>query len=250
MSNQLIPFDFENHSVRLVVDDNGDVWFVGKDVCEVLGYADPTNAMKQHCKGVVKRHPLLTAGGIQELRIISRPDFLRLVTNSRLESAVKFEKKVFEEILPAIWDTGHYGKSPTTPVQSATDIANFYVVLGEAMTRITGVNPGIAMAAALEGAGTATGLPIEPLRKSLSPAQLPLASLNATQLGQYLSLSAKAMNKKLEEMGSQTRNARNEWELTKMGMKWGEMVPYATRNGHSGYQILWKKELADSLFLE
>ena len=35
-----------------------------QDVAERLGYADPTNAMKPHCKGVVKRHPLLTAGGV------------------------------------------------------------------------------------------------------------------------------------------------------------------------------------------
>jgi len=38
-------------------------YFVGKYVAERFGYADPTNAMKQHCKGVVKRHPLARQSG-------------------------------------------------------------------------------------------------------------------------------------------------------------------------------------------
>lgn len=96
-------------SVRVVVID-GEPWFVGKDVCGVLGYADHTNAMKQHCKGVVKRHPLQTPGGVQNLRIIGEPDMMRLVVNSTLPAAQRFEAKVFEEILPSIRKTGGYGR--------------------------------------------------------------------------------------------------------------------------------------------
>jgi anti-repressor protein len=50
---------------------DGKPHLVGKDVAERLSYADPTNAIKQHCKGVVKRYPLQTAGGLQELRVLS-----------------------------------------------------------------------------------------------------------------------------------------------------------------------------------
>ena len=63
--NAIIPFQFETHPVRTVVEENGKLWFVGKDVAIVLGYADTVNALKQHCKGVVKRHPLQTPGGMQ-----------------------------------------------------------------------------------------------------------------------------------------------------------------------------------------
>lgn len=74
-----------------------------------LGYADAANAMKQHCKGVVKRHPLLTAGGIQEVRVLSEADVLRLIVSSKLPAAERFERWVFEEALPAIRKLNGYG---------------------------------------------------------------------------------------------------------------------------------------------
>ena len=40
---------------RVVVID-GKSWFVGKDVCDVLGYANATDAMDNHCRGVSKRY--------------------------------------------------------------------------------------------------------------------------------------------------------------------------------------------------
>ena len=97
---EIIPFNFEGSDIR-VVDIDGTPWFVGKDVAERLGYADPTNVMKQHCKGVVKRHPLQTAGGMQEIRLLSEPDVLRLIVGSKLPDAARFERWVFEEVLPA-----------------------------------------------------------------------------------------------------------------------------------------------------
>ncbi|WP_429499127.1 BRO-N domain-containing protein [Robbsia andropogonis] len=74
----IVLFNFQGRDVRTVVIDGEPHW-VGKDVCDLLGYADHTNAMKLHCKGVVKRHPLSTAirshrCGVQNLRPI--PDIL------------------------------------------------------------------------------------------------------------------------------------------------------------------------------
>lgn len=51
MSANMLSLDFENHAVRIVTSESGEKLFVGKDVCEVLGYADPTTAMRSHCKG-------------------------------------------------------------------------------------------------------------------------------------------------------------------------------------------------------
>lgn len=102
-----IPFRFEKHDIRVVHID-GEPHLAGKDVCDALGYADHTNAMKQHCKGVVKRHPLLTSGGMQELRILAESDVLRLIVSSALPSAEAFERWLFEDVLPSIRRTGNY----------------------------------------------------------------------------------------------------------------------------------------------
>ena len=106
--NALIPFQFGNKEIRIVRDENGDALFVGKDVCEALGYANPNKSMGDHCKGITKRYPLQTAGGLQEARVLSEPDVLRLIVNCSLPAAQAFERLVFEEILPAIRKTGSY----------------------------------------------------------------------------------------------------------------------------------------------
>lgn len=106
MSN-ITPFQFEGANIR-AVEISGQPWFVGKDVAEALGYADPTTAIRNHCKGVQKQHPLQTPGGIQNVRILSEPDVLRLIVSSTLPAAERFERWVFEDVLPSIRKTGSY----------------------------------------------------------------------------------------------------------------------------------------------
>ena len=109
MSKQVAPatFSFESYNVRVITDGKHPL-FVARDVALALGYKDPTNAIKQFCKGVVKHHPLQTEGGMQEVRVIEEPDVYRLIFGSKLESAQKFQDWVFEEVLPAISKTGSY----------------------------------------------------------------------------------------------------------------------------------------------
>jgi len=135
----IIPFQFDDHAVRTVVDDNGEIWFVGKDVATVLGYSDTVNALKQHCRGVVKRHPILdTLGRQQEVRIISEPDLFRLVVNSKLPAAERFERWVFEDVLPAIRKTGSYsapGALATLPAPTH-DRVSAILLIGDAVAKV------------------------------------------------------------------------------------------------------------------
>lgn len=114
--SQIVPFMFaETTSVIRVVEIEGEPWFVGRDVADALGYTNPAKAMGDHCKGVTKRYPLPTAGGEQEIRILSESDVLRLVVHSRLPAAERFERWVFEEVLPCIRRTGRYEAAAPPP---------------------------------------------------------------------------------------------------------------------------------------
>lgn len=108
-NNQLSVFKFEEStSIRTITIDT-IVWFVGKDICQVLGYTNPTKAMNDHCRGVTKRYPITdNLGRKQEVRILSEADVMRLICGSKLPAAQKFERWVFEEVLPAIRRTGRY----------------------------------------------------------------------------------------------------------------------------------------------
>ncbi len=123
-NHQLITFNFENNNVRIFQDENGQPLFVAKDVANILGYKDTVSAIKQFCKGVVKHHPLVTNGGNQNVRVIYEPDLYRLTFGSKLESAVRFQNWVFEEVLPTIRKTGQYQTTPATtssPIKQYTD---------------------------------------------------------------------------------------------------------------------------------
>lgn len=118
---ELSVFNFEESTPIRVITIDGEQWFVGKDVCQVLGYTNPAKAMSDHCKGITKRYPLETAGGKQEVRILSEADVMRLICGSKLPAAQKFERWVFEEVLPAIRRTGSYAvpSVPSVPVRES-----------------------------------------------------------------------------------------------------------------------------------
>lgn len=96
-------FNNEQFGALRTYEEDGQILFCGKDVAASLGYKDTTNAMKRHCRGVAKRHPIQDSlGRIQEAVFITEPDLYRLITHSKLPTAEKFERWVFEEVLPAI----------------------------------------------------------------------------------------------------------------------------------------------------
>lgn len=100
---------FENSEFGQVrtIFENGKVLFCGSDVARALGYSNTRDAISKHCKGVVKRDTL-TNGGEQETSFIPEGDVYRLIIRSRLPSAQRFERWVFDEVLPTLRQTGSY----------------------------------------------------------------------------------------------------------------------------------------------
>lgn len=89
----------------LVID--GKEWFPASQCAKILGYSSPKDAITAHCKGAVKRR-LPTAGGEQEVKFIPEGDLYRLIIRSKLPAAEKFERWVFDEVLPSIRHNGGY----------------------------------------------------------------------------------------------------------------------------------------------
>lgn len=101
-------FEFEGQEVRTVVKDE-DVWFVGKDVCKVLGFTNPRDAIRTHVfdedKGV---DSIDTLGGRQNMTIINESGLYALIFGSRLDNAKRFKHWVTNEVLPTIRKHGAY----------------------------------------------------------------------------------------------------------------------------------------------
>lgn len=111
-------------SIR-TIEENGKVLFVGSDIAKSLGYAIPSKAVNTHCKGVSKME-VPTNGGFQEMLVISEGDLYRLIVNSKLPSAQKFESWVFDEVLPEIRRSGSFSvKAIKEIVQIKSEFEDF-----------------------------------------------------------------------------------------------------------------------------
>lgn len=91
--NNLKNFKNEEFGKIRTLERKGESWFVGKDVAEVLGYANPQKAVRAHVdeddKGVNKMD---TPGGKQETIIINESGLYILILSSKLPSAKQFKR--------------------------------------------------------------------------------------------------------------------------------------------------------------
>lgn len=105
--NELQIFDNKEFGEVRMAEIDGKPHFVATDVAIALGYSTPRDAISRHCKGVVK-HDTPTLGGIQQLSYISEGDVYRLIIRSKLPSAEKFERWIFDEVIPSVRKNGGY----------------------------------------------------------------------------------------------------------------------------------------------
>lgn len=104
---------FENEEfgqIRTIQDEKGNPLFCGTDVAGALGYAKTRNAVNRHCRYALKQgipHPQ-NKNKIIEMLFIPESDVYRLVIKSKLPSAERFERWVFEIVLPSIRKFGGY----------------------------------------------------------------------------------------------------------------------------------------------
>lgn len=105
--NELKVFSSSEFGELGVMIIDGKEYFPATQCAVVLGYKNPKDAIIRHCRGVVK-HDLPTNGGIQTVNYIPEGDLYRLIVSSKLPAAEKFERWVFDEVLPSIRKNGGY----------------------------------------------------------------------------------------------------------------------------------------------
>lgn len=106
MSN-LSVFDFEGYQVRFVGTPDSPEW-VASDICQVLGIknaSDAVDRLEDYQKGIVTND---TPGGLQSVLTVKESGLYALIFTSRKQAAKRFQRWVFEEVLPSIRKTGSY----------------------------------------------------------------------------------------------------------------------------------------------
>ncbi len=105
--NEMKVFENSEFGCLEVLWEGEKAYFPAIDCAKILGYTNPRKAIRDPCKGGTSRSPL-TNGGIQEKKYISEGDLYRLIVRSKLEAAQRFERWVFDEVLPDIRRQGFH----------------------------------------------------------------------------------------------------------------------------------------------
>ena len=110
---------FVNKELELevrAVEINGEGWLVGKDIAEVLGYSNSSDALRTHVDEEDKKqiayydlqklglNDFGTKGGV----LINESGFYSLILRSDMPKAKQFKRWVTSEVLPSIRKTGSY----------------------------------------------------------------------------------------------------------------------------------------------
>ena len=118
--NEIMPFRFGESVVRVITDENGEPWFVAKDVCRVLGLEnnrDAVSSLDEDEKITVANPDGNPRAGIpHRYVVISESGLYALVFRSRKPQAREFSRWVRKEVLPALRKTGRYEVPGRQPV--------------------------------------------------------------------------------------------------------------------------------------
>lgn len=109
MNTEIQTFNFNSAPLRTLTDENGDPWFVGKDVCDVLGYTNASKTIRDHVDPEDKlNNESLSSLGQRGGWLVNESGLYSLILSSKLPTAKEFKRWVTHEVLPTIRKTGGY----------------------------------------------------------------------------------------------------------------------------------------------
>jgi len=82
---RVVSFSFEGHTVRAVLDKQGDYFFVGRDICQALGIKNPNVVMTYRGKMNFAKYEIIKdrMGRYREIRVLTLYEAVELIQRSR-----------------------------------------------------------------------------------------------------------------------------------------------------------------------
>ena len=124
MNNEIITKTDNQFGTVRCIEENGTVLFCASDVAKALGYVNANKAVGTHCLAITKRYSTISGRRKQEINFIPECDVYRLICHSKLPDAIRFEKWVFEDVVP----NAVHGKQNSEPEQLTLETAEYYFV--------------------------------------------------------------------------------------------------------------------------
>lgn len=190
--NELRIFNNADFGDIRTVEQDGGIWFVGKDVAEALGYSNPSNAVISHVDDEDKlRTQIKYAGQNREVSIINESGLYSLVLSSKLPSAKAFKRWITSEVIPSIRKTGSYNKPSKQPTTQQEQRAKAMLLNAQSrqcklwlrLAETTDL-PDYKHICQQKAAEVLAGSPVLPMQKAEKK------TLSATEIGKILGITA------------------------------------------------------------
>ena len=190
--NELRIFNNTDFGDVRTVEKDGNIWFVGKDVAEALGYSNPSNAVISHVDDEDKlRTQIKYAGQNREVSIINESGLYSLVLSSKLPSAKAFKRWITSEVIPSIRKTGSYNKPSKQPTTQQEQRAKAMLLNAQSrqcklwlrLAETTDL-PDYKHICQQKAAEVLAGSPVLPMQKAEKK------TLSATEIGKILGITA------------------------------------------------------------
>ena len=122
---QKLLYLYENKKVR-TINENGDIWFVARDVCAILGLTNARQALVDNCEEAgIRKTDIRSGGQTRKILMINEANLYNLTFGSKKKAAKAFRFWISREVIPAIRKTGSY----SLPVNEDTTILNAIDIL-------------------------------------------------------------------------------------------------------------------------
>jgi len=102
-------FNYENKQIQVVIE-NGEPWFVAKDVCDVLEHSDTSKAVSRLDDDEKLTRTLFVSGQNREVWLVNEPGLYSLILTSRKPEAKAFKRWITHDVMPSIRKHGMYAK--------------------------------------------------------------------------------------------------------------------------------------------
>jgi prophage antirepressor-like protein len=116
--SKIIPFDFENHKISAITDDQAEPQFIAKEISSILGYSD-AEAMTRRLDDDEKQNLQIVGFGPRGVTVINESGLYSAILGSNKPEAKRFKRWVTHEVLPSIRKTGGYQANVAPRTSSA-----------------------------------------------------------------------------------------------------------------------------------
>ncbi len=155
LSNNSQVFQFQNHSLRVFTDQNGDPWFIAIDVAEILEYSDAHKMTIKLDEDEIQNRQIGGFGN-RGVNLINESGLYTCVLTSQKPEAKTFKRWITHEILPSIRKTGSYtkpknGNIPFEEVLSSKkELLPFQRIQTNLLTKLYQISPQLGQSYMLE----------------------------------------------------------------------------------------------------